>query len=128
MARSPSDHPVIATVIKFAWPVSAGVEHRFSDEMDREHEREPRHYAQAVTAKNVILWSRAIEDLDDDHLAGICLHEFGHILNPLDGGTQGDQEMAADTAVLKQFGVPIQYKGPKELQWVDYGKVIEPHA
>lgn len=40
--------------------------------------------------------------LDDEHQAGILLHEIGHILRP------GD-EMMADTAVKSLLGVTIEY-------------------
>lgn len=55
---------------------------------------------------------RLAAGLSDAHLAGLMLHEFGHL-----GG--GDSEPEANRWVLKNFGIEVEYKGPLDIQWVD---------
>jgi len=46
------------------------------------------------------------------YLIGVLLHEFGHIAG-------GPEEGDADMWVLTTFGIPIIYKGPLFLEWLD---------
>ena len=50
--------------------------------------------------------------LSDNHLAGLFLHEFGHLISKRPG------EDMANEAVSKVFGIRITYVGPLELEWV----------
>jgi len=51
--------------------------------------------------------------LPEKNLYGLFFHEFGHLI----AGPKGD-ECAADMAILKNFGIVINYCGKKELQEV----------
>jgi len=50
--------------------------------------------------------------LSVEHQVGVILHELGHLARP-DGG-----EKEADLWVFEALGIPIEYRGPKTLQWV----------
>ena len=49
--------------------------------------------------------------LSDSNLAGLFLHEFGHLAG-------GDEEPAANFWVERVFGIRIEYKGPLDLEWI----------
>lgn len=51
-------------------------------------------------------------DLSEPYLYGLFLHEFGHI-------GQGESESGADLWIMEHFGIPIEYKGPLCLEWVN---------
>jgi len=59
---------------------------------------------------HVCVWP-GTERLSDSHLYGLFLHEFGHI-------GQGASEAGADLWIFEHFGITIEYKGPKCLEWV----------
>ena len=50
--------------------------------------------------------------LADSFLVGILMHEIGHLAT-------GADDVLADKYVFEMFGLPILYKGPLKLEWVD---------
>jgi hypothetical protein len=63
-------------------------------------------------------------DLEPNTLAGVCLHEYGHLLA---GNHENEEEAeaAADILLLVRFDIKMQYRGKNLLQWVDLGKVMK---
>jgi hypothetical protein len=114
----------IAKVVEFVQrerPDLGRVKHRWCQRCDEAHAKSPRQYAHAEGCFNdTICWAHLVARLANEHQIGICLHEYGHIINPgSSGDSVADLEMKADQAVLEAFGIEIQYVGPRELQWVD---------
>ena len=66
-------------------------------------------------------FASAISKLSPNHIAAIVAHEIGHVfaLAKFPKLREGDAEEAADNEVLKNYGIVINYRGPKELQWID---------
>jgi hypothetical protein len=120
---TPDQHPGIALAADYAVrrvPWLAAVKHRWCGMADEDHAAVPRHYAHHVCLTDVICWAFAVKDLEPEHAAGICLHEYGHRLAGGDPGESDfEAEMKADRAVMEQLGIELQYRGPREIQWVD---------
>lgn len=55
-------------------------------------------------------------ELPDTHLAGLFLHELGHVLAWNEYGRT--EQPDADAAVRELLGVRIFYRGPLLLEWV----------
>lgn len=66
----------------------------------------------------ICAWSPAASRLKPPYLVGIFLHEFGH-------EATGGGEFEADSWVLAEFGIPLQYKGPLSLEWVSPRVILE---
>jgi len=71
--------------------------------MHVDHLREPH---------RVCTWEPAAKILETPYLTAIFLHEFGHL-------GSGKGELAADWWIMLHFGIPIEYKGNLNLEWVD---------
>ena len=53
----------------------------------------------------------ATANLPLQYQIGVILHEFGHL-----GSGEGDD--VADRWIFENFGIAIEYRGPKTLEWV----------
>ena len=84
----------------------------------RKYHREGyRAYMHTNHIKNTVCVHPLAEKLSSKHLYGLFLHEFGHHLRG--GNKSGEKgQMGADTAVLREFGIPIWYDKKKELQYI----------
>ena len=61
------------------------VEIKHSKRDDKEHEKNPRHYATYHMDKKLVTYAEAINELPDNYKAGIIIHEFGHAIDDLFG-------------------------------------------
>lgn len=96
------------------------IRHRWCGVCDQDHRHVHRHYAHHVCESNTICWAQAMRELPVEHVAGICLHEYGHVLAFTDPGQSDfEAERAADKAVMEVLGVELEYRGKDELQWVN---------
>lgn len=130
--RSPLDNAVIWELTFWAQGAIPGLErvtHCFCEEADEAHEADRRLYAHAFhhgSKSDTICWARAMSKLMPNTVAGICLHEFGHIL----AGNCNDEARAereadlAAQAVLDPYNLKLRYRGKTWLQWVDFGKLL----
>lgn len=96
--------------------LEGGVEPRratvtYLPELDDEHWRNPRRYAQVGTQDLAFEFTHAILWLPDAQLMGVLAHEVGHVLAP-EGG-----EDDADLAATEILGIPIGY----DLRWPGKG-------
>lgn len=120
---TPHEHPGIALASSYAVhrvPWLLGIRHHWCPLCDEDHAKEYRRFAHHVCQSDVICWAFAVKDLEPGFAAGICLHEYGHVL---DSGNLGESdfeaELRADRAVMERLGIEIAYEGPAEIQWVD---------
>jgi hypothetical protein len=66
-------------------------------------------------ANTICAWGKAADDLPEEFLVGLFLHEYGHCV-------VGNDEKAADRWSFDALGIPIQYVDHgkiKDLEWVD---------
>ena len=103
-------------------PWLMGIKHRWCGVCDEDHAKEYRRFAHHVCFSDMICWAFAARELAPEFQAGICLHEYGHVLAGGDPGESDfEAEQAADRAVYEKLGIEISYVGPAEIQWVDLG-------
>jgi len=106
------------------------LKHSFCKLADEAHAVDPRLYSHTFCPQpgreHTVCWARAMTELTDDQVAGICLHELGHYMaGPGDPEeSEYDAEKAADVAVFLEFGVEMAYKGDNLIQSVDYRKLM----
>jgi hypothetical protein len=115
-------------------PEMAHVRHRFCPLCEMEHRLHKRQFAhtycndpkltaeekELVKARRLVCWSRAMKSLPAHRVAGICLHELGHLIaGPMDNYDRFAQEMGADVAVLTAFDVEIKYVGKDNNNAID---------
>jgi hypothetical protein len=128
-ARSPNSNRIVKRVMAFAAkkvPKLKHVQHRFCALADMEHRLHKRQFAHTycndpkltpaekklVKNRQLVCWARAMMSLPAHRVAGICLHELGHLLaGPMERSSRFAQEMGADVAVLSELGVEIKYLG-----------------
>ncbi len=131
-AQSPLDNAVIWHLTNWARRRVGGlknVHHHFCPEAEEAHKADRRLYAHShddIFGPGAVCWSRAIMRLMPNTVAGICLHEFGHILAG-NVANEAEAERAADLAiqgVLDKYGIQLRYRGKSLLQWVDFGKLL----
>lgn len=121
----PEDHPGIALAANFAarkvpWLLS--IRHHWCPVCDEGHAQEYRHFAHYVCQADVICWAMAVKDLAPEFAAGVCLHEYGHVLDAARRGESDfEAERRADRAVFEQLGIEIGYVGPNGIQYVNLG-------
>jgi len=104
----------------YLWDVA----HRFCPEVEKAHLKKKRVYAHTFhDGKNVCWCQDAMTDLNPNQLAGICLHEYGHLLagNRKSGY---EAEKAADLVLMERFGIEMSYRGKNLIQWVNFKKVM----
>jgi len=72
-----------------------------------------RYFAHTGHFGNTVCVSKDFSRLPVKNRIGILIHEIGHILSGV------TDEPSADLYILDNFGIQIQYKGAKELQYID---------
>lgn len=78
------------------------------EQAEKDHEKKERWYAHTGHLPDTICVCEAIEDLDEDIIYGIMMHEFGHLFcerYPRKGGRNTDAN--ANKASKKYFHTPI---------------------
>lgn len=106
------------------------VSHGYCVKADEAHKADRRLYAHTHHHKDfpwVICWAQAVNRLQPNTVAGICIHEFGHLLAG-NRRSEEDAEMAADVAaqaLLDPLGVQLRYRGVTVLQWVNFTKMLQ---
>jgi len=143
MLQSPNSNRVIKRVMAFAARKVSKlkrVKHRFCPLADMEHNLHRRQYAhtycndpkltpeekELVKRRQLVCWAHAMKSLPAHRVAGICLHEIGHLLaGPHDQDSRFTQEMAADVAVLGALGVEIKYIGKNNDNAIDLRQIGE---
>lgn len=80
---------------------------------NKDHRKSSRQYMHVFCTDGCVCCANAASKLPEKNLYGLFFHEFGHLI----AGPKGD-ECAADMAILKNFGIVINYCGKKELQEV----------
>lgn len=129
---TPLSNPVIYQLTRWAekWhPELRRVHHVYCDLADEAHAAERRLYAHAFCEcqpENTICWARASSKLKPNTMAGLCIHEFGHLIAG-DKLNEAAAEKAADLAaqdLLDPFGLELRYRGITLLQWVDFGRLL----
>lgn len=93
-------------------PELSSVEFQFCPEVRKSAADPRRAYAHWGHVKNTICYARQIKNLSKPHAIGVLLHEFGHV------GSRGGESLA-DLWVIEVLGIPIQYRGKLNLEWVD---------
>lgn len=129
----PLDNPIIYKLTSWAQrsvPGLAQVAHRYCAEADRMHQEDRRLYAHVFCEDAppwTICWARSSDELAPNSLAGVCLHEFGHLLagNCADSVRAEEKADLAIQEVLDSFHVKLTYRGSNLLQWVDFGKLLK---
>jgi hypothetical protein len=130
--ETPLSNPVIWRLTmwgRLAHPKLKLVRHAYCEEADSIHLKDKRVYAHSFHPRgdpNTICWARTVSRLAPNSLAGVCLHEFGHLIA---GDLQNEEaaEKAADLAIqdlLDPLGLEMRYRGRTLIQWVDFGKML----